>query len=408
MEDKKDFDKDKQEMGTQQMPHVPTEGEEDEKKGTIVLFGHEFDKKKAVMAGLGGLLAMALIGGGVWYAASQKPEPKEPTPIEQNEKQEQQVIRLGAKADGWVKGESSPVIAHIVNKEEKVDYYHAYDANEPHALNVPAEGEYEVSFISPVDKDGSIYEVPKTAKVKSEAEDKDGKDTEDELPFEFKPIAADKTDADALNAIVKSVADAVKKGDETLTGANGTKVIELVKENAKANPNADKEKVEEESQKAEEGVTDEPSNGDTGESKPETGGNSSSGGGNGDSAGGGNSGSNGGGGSSNGDGGSKPQHVHNWVPQTTVVHHEAQVQTVHHDAVYGTGVECNGCFAQFNSYEAWLAHSDSQLDNGNNNCMGYHTIKIVLEQAWDETIEVSPAWDETVTTGYSCSCGAVK
>lgn len=385
MEDNKDFDKDKQETGTQQMPHVPTEGEEDEKKGTIVLFGHEFDKKKAVMAGLGGLLAIALIGGGVWYAASQKPEPKEPTPIEQTEKTEQHVIQLGAKANGWVKGESSPVIAHIVNKEEKVDYYHAYDANEPHALDVPAEGEYEVSFISPVDKDGSIYEVPKTAKVKSEAEDKDGKGEVDELTFEFKPIAADKADADALNAIVKSVGDAVKKGDETLTGANGTKVIELVKENAKANPNADKDKVDEESQKAEEVVTDEPSGGNAGASKPETGGNST-----------------------NGDGGSKPQHVHNWVPQTTVVHHEAQVQTVHHDAVYGTGVECNGCFAQFNSYEAWLAHSDSQLDNGNNNCMGYHTIKIVLEQAWDETIEVSPAWDETVTTGYTCSCGAVK
>lgn len=276
MEDKKDFDKDKKEMGTQQMPHVPTEGEEDEKKGTIVLFGHEFDKKKAVMAGLGGLLAIALIGGGVWYASSQKPEPKEPTPIEQTEKQEQHVIQLGAKADGWVKGESSPVIAHIMNKEEKVDYYHAYDANEPHALDVPAEGEYEVSFISPVDKDGSIYEVPKTAKVKSEVEDKDGKDTGDELPFEFKPIAADKTDADALNAIVKSVGDAVKKGDETLTGANGTKVIELVKENAKANPNADKDKVDEEGQKAEEGVTDEPSGGNAGASKPETGGNSTS------------------------------------------------------------------------------------------------------------------------------------
>ena len=71
MEDKKDFDKDKQEMGTQQMPHVPAEGDEDGKKGTIVLFGHEFDKRKAVLAGLGGLLAIALIGGGVWYAASQ-------------------------------------------------------------------------------------------------------------------------------------------------------------------------------------------------------------------------------------------------------------------------------------------------------------------------------------------------
>lgn len=409
MEDKKDFDKDKQEMGTQQMPHVPADGEEVGKKSTIVLFGHEFDKKKAVMAGLGGLLAIALIGGGVWYAASQKPEPKEPTPIEQTEKTEQHVIQLGAKADGWVKGESSPVIAHIVNKEEKVDYYHAYDANEPHALDVPAEGEYEVSFISPVDKDGSIYEVPKTAKVKSEAEDKDGKGEVDELTFEFKPIAADKADADALNAIVKSVGDAVKKGDETLTGANGTKVIELVKENAKANQNADKDKVDEESQKAEEGVTDEPSGNGNGTTGPETGGNGNSGSAS-DGGNGGNSGSNGGSGSSNNGGGSKPQHTHNWIPQTTVVHHDAQYQTIHHDAVYGTGVECNGCFAQFNSYDAWKAHSNSQfeIEGFDTQCAGYHTIKIVLEQAWDETVEVSPAWDETVTTGYTCSCGAVK
>lgn len=397
MEDNKDFDKDKQETGTQQMPHVPTEGEEDEKKGTIVLFGHEFDKKKAVMAGLGGLLAIALIGGGVWYAASQKPEPKEPTPIEQTEKTEQHVIQLGAKADGWVKGESSPVIAHIVYKEEKVDYYHAYDANEPHALDVPAEGEYEVSFISPVDKDGSIYEVPKTAKVKSEAEDKDGKDTGDELPFEFKPIAADKTDADALNAIVKSVGDAVKKGDETLTGANGTKVIELVKENAKANPNADKEKVEEESQKAED------SNKDNGETKP---GNA---GGDGNNNAGGESGANGqnqggdGGGSSNSgnssnDGGS--QHVHNWVTQT--IHHNAQYQTIHHEAVYDYRSICNGCGADITGNVD--AHMQDALLNGNTACGAYHTENVLVSQAWDETVEISPAWDEIV---YICSsCGA--
>ena len=376
MEENKDFDKDKQKTGTQQMPHVPTEGEEDGKKGTIVLFGHEFDKKKAVMAGLGGLLAIALIGGGVWYAASQKPEPKEPTPIEQTEKQKQHVIQLGAKADGWVRGESSPVIAHIVNKEEKVDYYHAYDANEPHALDVPAEGEYEVSFISPVDKDGSIYEVPKTAKVKSEAEDKDGKDTGDELPFEFKPIAADKTDADALNAIVKSIGEAVKKGDETLTGAKGTKVIELVKDNAKANPNADKDKVDEEGQKAEEGVTDEASGGNAGASKPETGGNGGS------AVNGGNSGSNGG--SSNGGGGSKPQHTHNWVAQTTVVHHEA---------VYETRAVCNNCGTVFNNQ----TEVNSHMLNGT--CESYST----------KPVEVSPAWDETVTTGYKCSgCPATK
>lgn len=399
MENKKDFDKDKQEMGTQQMPHAPTEGEEDEKKGTIVLFGHEFDKKKAVMAGLGGLLAIALIGGGVWYAASQKPEPKEPTPIEQTEKTEQHVIQLGAKADGWVKGESSPVIAHIVNKEEKVDYYHAYDANEPHALDVPAEGEYEVSFISPVDKDGSIYEVPKTAKVKSEAEDKDGKDTGDELPFEFKPIAADKTDADALNAIVKSVGDAVKKGDETLTGANGTKVIELVKENAKANPNADKEKVEEESQKAEEDNTE-----GAGNAKPDNGGGDDT-----TNAGGGSGTQNqGGGGSSSGGSGNggDSEHTHNWVPQTTTIHHDAQYQTIHHDAITEEIYICNNCGANITG-DPWGHINDSFL-NGDGSCGGYHSEWKVTSPAWDETKEVSPAWDETITT-YKCSgCPATK
>ncbi|MGG6794830.1 UNVERIFIED_CONTAM: hypothetical protein KB582_03090 [Streptococcus canis] len=399
MEDNKDFDKDKQETGTQQMPHVPTEGEEDEKKGTIVLFGHEFDKKKAVMAGLGGLLAIALIGGGVWYAASQKPEPKEPASIEQTEKQEQQVIQLGAKADGWVKGESSPVIAHIVNKEEKVDYYHAYDANEPHALDVPAEGEYEVSFISPVDKDGSIYEVPKTAKVKSEAEDKDGKDTGDELPFEFKPIAADKTDADALNAIVKSVGDAVKKGDETLTGANGTKVIELVKENAKANPNADKEKVEEESQKAEEDNTE-----GAGNAKPDNGGGDDT-----TNAGGGSGTQNqGGGGSSSGGSGNggDSEHTHNWVPQTTTIHHDAQYQTIHHDAITEEIYICNNCGANITG-DPWGHINDSFL-NGDGSCGGYHSEWKVTSPAWDETKEVSPAWDETITT-YKCSgCPATK
>ena len=399
MEDKKDFDKDKQEMGTQQMPHVPTDGEEDEKKGTIVLFSHEFDKKKAVMAGLGGLLAIALIGGGVWYAASQKPEPKEPASIEQTEKQEQQVIQLGAKADGWMKGESSPVIAHIVNKEEKVDYYHAYDANKPHALDVPAEGEYEVSFISPVDKDGSIYEVPKTAKVKSEAEDKDGKDVGDELPFEFKPIAADKADADTLNAIVKSVGDAVKKGDETLTGANGTKVIELVKENAKANPNADKDKVDEESQKSEEDNTE-----GAGNAKPDNGGGDDT-----TNAGGGSGTQNqGGGGSSSGGSGNggDSEHTHNWVPQTTTIHHDAQYQTIHHDAITEEIYICNNCGANITG-DPWGHINDSFL-NGDGSCGGYHSEWKVTSPAWDETKEVSPAWDETITT-YKCSgCPATK
>lgn len=392
MEGNKDFDK--QEMGTQQMPHVPTEGEEG-KKGTVVLFGHEFDKRKAVMAGLGGLLAIALIGGGVWYASSQKTEPKEPTPIEQAEKTEQHVIQLGAKADGWVKGESSPVIAHIVNKEEKVDYYHAYDANEPHALDVPGTGEYEVSFISPVNKDGSTYEVPKATKVKAEVEDKDGKADKTDLPFEFKPVEAEKASADTLTGIVKSVGDAVKKGDETLTGANGSKVVELVKENAKANPNADKEKVEEESQKAEDDDKG------TGESKPSNGGDSGNGnnnasgesGANGQNQGGNDNGGSNSGNSGNGGG---SQHVHNWVTQT--IHHDAQYQTIHHDAVTEVHVICNNCNADITGNID--GHFKENILSG---CGSYHTTNVVIQDAWDETIEISPAWDETFTICSGCN-----
>lgn len=413
MEDSRDFDKDKQETGTQQMPRVPAEGEEDGEKGTIVLFGHEFDKKKAVMAGLGGLLALALIGGGVWCAASQKPEPKEPAPVEQVEKTEQHVIQLGAKADGWVKGESSPVIAHIVNEDEKVDYYHAYDANAAVELDVPADGDYKVSFITPVNKDGSIYEVPAETAVKAETVKKGEKgDGEGTLPFTFKPVKAADASTDDLNAVAEAVTEAVKKGDGTLSGENGTKVIETVKANLKANQNADEKKVEEETQKAEESkpadgkdeAAPQKNDAGTGNGSAPTGGSSNQSQGGGSGAGG-DSGSNGG--SNNGGGESKPQHTHNWVAQTTVVHHDAQYQTVHHDAVYDYRSICNGCGADITGNVD--AHMQDALLNGNTACGAYHTENVLVSNAWDEQVLVSPAWDETITTGYACSgCGAVK
>ena len=177
---------------------------------------------------------------------------------------------------------------------------------------------------------------------------------------------------------------------------------EQVNKNAKANPNADKDKADEESQKAEGNVTDEASGGNADTSKPETGGNSTSSGSGGSTGNGGNSGS-------NGSSESKPQHVHNWIAQTTTVHHDAVYKTVHHDAVYKTVCVCNGCGAQFDTDDSWGAHSESQLMSGNYGCGSYSPNSIVVSPAWDETVEVSPAWDETVTTGYTCSgCGATK
>lgn len=158
---------------------------------------------------------------------------------------------------------------------------------------------------------------------------------------------------------------------------------EQVKKNARTDSNANKDKAGEKSQKAEGNLTDEPSGGNADTSKPETGGNSTSSGNGGSTGNGGNSGS-------NGSSENKPQHVHNWIAQTT---------TVHHDAVYKTVCVCNGCGAQFDTDDSWGAHSESQLMSGNYGCGSYSPNSIV----------VSPAWDETVTTGYACSgCGATK
>lgn len=181
---------------------------------------------------------------------------------------------------------------------------------------------------------------------------------------------------------------------------------EQVKKNAKTDPNADKDKVDEESQKAEEGVTDEPSGGNTGASKPETGGNSTSSGNGGSTGNNGNSGSNGGSGSSNNGGDSKPQHTHNWVPQTTVVHHDAVYQTIHHDAVVECRDICNQCGADITGNV--VGHMEQSFLNGGS-CASHSNKYIETSPAWDEQILVSDAWDETVTTGYACSgCGATK
>lgn len=179
---------------------------------------------------------------------------------------------------------------------------------------------------------------------------------------------------------------------------------EQVKKNARTDSNANKDKAGEKSQKAEGNLTDEASGGNADTSKPETGSGSTSSGNGGSTGNNGNSGSNGGSGSSNNGSDSKPRHTHNWVPQTTIVHHEAQHQTIHHDAVVEYRCICNGCGADITGFET--SHFKDNFFNG---CQSYTNAPTIVQEAWDETVEVSPAWDETVTTGYACSgCGATK
>lgn len=413
---------------TAEIPKVVDSTEEENAKKPIMLFGREFSRKQVCAAGAGILCAALLIGGGGYAITHADWTGKANAPaVSQSKDDEEQdmVLSLEVKADGWDTETSTPVIAHIEDEDGKVDFYTAIAANKQVTVKVGESGTYTVTFISPVNADGSIYKVP-SKKVTAGKADKTVA-----TGVTFDKVDADKVTKDDLTAIAKDVAEAVKKGDSTLTGDKGAEVVKKFEDNIKKNPNADTDAVEKETEKAQETAKEEKSDAkapETSDGKKDNG-NSGSGSkgdssskkddGKSDSKPSGNSSS----GSNSGSTTKKDDttaHQHNWVAQTKTVHHDAQYKTVHHDAVthqvwHDAVTEehyiCNQCDADITS-DPW-GHLDA-YDHG-----GYHSSYVTVKQgyyetvtdkaAYDEQVQVSAAWDETVTTGYKCSsCGATK
>lgn len=418
---------------TAEIPKVEDSTEEENAKKPLMLFGREFSRKQVCAAGAGILCAALLIGGGGYAITHADWTGKANVPaVSQSKDDEKQdmVLTLEVKADGWDADTSTPVIAHIEDADGKVDFYTAIAANKQVTVRVGKSGTYTVTFISPVNADGSIYKVS-SKKVTAGKADKKTAST----AVTFNKVDADKVTKDDLTAIAKDVAAAVKKGDSTLTGDKGAEVVKKFEDNIKKNPNADADAVEKESEKAQESAKEEKSDAktpETSDSKKSDSGSKNDSGNNGSgnksdskpSGGSGNSGS----GSSSGGSSKKDDttaHQHNWVAQTKTVHHDAQYKTVHHDAVthqvwHDAVTEehyiCNQCGADITS-DPW-GHINNSLMNGGN-CGSYHSTYVTVKQgyyetvtdqaAYDEQVQVRDAWDETVTTGYKCSsCGATK
>lgn len=413
---------------TAEIPKVVDSTEEENAKKPLVLFGREFSRKQVCVAGAGILCAALLIGGGGYAITHAGWTGKANVPaVSQSKDEEKQdmVLSLEVKADGWDADTSTPVIAHIEGADGEVDFYTAIAANKQVTVRVGKSGTYTVTFISPVNADGSIYKVS-SKKVTAGKADKKTAST----GVTFNKVDADRVTKDDLTAIAKDVAAAVKKGDSTLTGDKGAEVVKKFEDNIKKNPNADADAVEKESEKAQETAKEDKSDAkkpDTSDNKKNdsdssNGSKNDSGNGGSGSKSDGNSGNSGS--SSNSGGSSKkdetPAHQHNWVAQTKTIHHDAQYKTVHHDAVthqvwHDAVTEehyiCNQCGADITS-DPW-GHLDA-YDHG-----GYHSSYVTVKQgyyetvtdkaAYDEQVQVSDAWDETVTTGYKCSsCGATK
>ncbi len=406
---------------TAEIPKVEDSTEEENAKKPLMLFGREFSRKQVCAAGAGILCAALLIGGGGYAITHADWTGKANAPaVSQSKDDEEQdmVLSLEVKADGWDTETSTPVIAHIEDEDGKVDFYTAIAANKQVTVKVGESGTYTVTFISPVNADGSIYKVP-SKKVTAGKADKTVA-----TGVTFDKVDADKVTKDDLTAIAKDVAEAVKKGDSTLTGDKGAEVVKKFEDNIKKNPNADTDAVEKETEKAQESDAKKPDTSDNkkNDSDSSNGSKNDSGNGGSGSKSDGNSGNSGS--SSNSGGSSKkdetPAHQHNWVAQTKTVHHDAQYKTVHHDAVthqvwHDAVTEehyiCNQCGADITS-DPW-GHLDA-YDHG-----GYHSSYVTVKQgyyetvtdqaAYDEQVQVRDAWDETVTTGYKCSsCGATK
>lgn len=418
---------------TAEIPKVVDSTEEENAKKPLVLFGREFSRKQVCVAGAGILCAALLIGGGAyaishasWTGDSNAPAVSQ---SKDDEKQDM-VLTLEVKADGWDADTSTPVIAHIEDADGEVDFYTAIAANKQVTVRVGKSGTYTVTFISPVNADGSIYKVS-SKKVTAGKADKKTAST----GVTFNKVDADKVTKDDLTAIAKDVAAAVKKGDSTLTGDKGAEVVKKFEDNIKKNPNADTDAVEKETGKAEETAKEDKSDAktpETSDNKKNDSGSKNDSGNNGSgnksdskpSEGSGNSGS----GSISGGSSKKDDttaHQHKWVAQTKTVHHDAQYKTVHHDAQYKTVHHdavtktvniCNQCGQDITGNEA--AHFKAAALSGGN-CQSCHSEtrtvqaaydeQVKVSDAYDEQVQVSAAWEETVTTGYKCSsCGATK
>ena len=419
---------------TAEIPKVVDSTEEENAKKPIMLFGREFSRKQVCAAGAGILCAVLLIGGGAyaishtsWTGDSNAPA------VSQSKDDEEQdmVLTLEVKADGWDADTSTPVIAHIEDADGKVDFYTAIAANKQVTVKVGKSGTYTVTLIPPVNADGSTYKAA-SSKVKAGKDDKKTNGT----VITLEKVDADKVTKDDLTAIAKDIAEAVKKGDSTLTGDKGAEVVKMFQVNINTNPNADADAVKKETEKAQETAKEDKSDAKVPETSDDKADNGNSGSGSkGDSSskkddgksdskpsGNSSSGSNSGSTTKKDD---TPAHVHKYdiyhpaVTHTEKVYHPAvtHTETVHHPAVTHTESRsiCNGCGADITGNER--SHAKAAMLAGNTACGSFHSEPrtVTDSAAYDEkvTITDSAEWYETVTITdsaayYTCSCGARK
>lgn len=155
-------------------------------------------------------------------------------------------VTFNVTADsGWDEN-STPAIAHIEGSD--VDFYHAVtpdaEGNKGTSTVALAEGDYTVSFVSPVNSDGSAFDIYDTGAPVDITVDADA-ETAPAVDCPMTQIPADQVTDEMLQDIIDQTKDAVENGDETLKGDAGTDILDKLEGNVAQNPNASDETKQE-------------------------------------------------------------------------------------------------------------------------------------------------------------------
>ncbi len=179
------------------------------------------------------------VASGAFATSEQQPEQQESRTVD---------VTLNVTADsGWDEN-STPAIVHIESESNDVDFYHAVtpdaEGNKGASTVALAEGDYTVSFVSPVNSDGSAFDIYDTGAPVDITVDADA-ETAPAVDCPMTQIPADQVTDEMLQDIIDQTKDAVENGDETLKGDAGTGILDKLEGNVAQNPNASDETKQE-------------------------------------------------------------------------------------------------------------------------------------------------------------------
>lgn len=212
--------------------------------------------KRKVAIGAAVALVVAGLGlGGAWATGAFTPKPETAKVEAGTGSNKKQVSDKAEASVDWtvkieaegVTADSSPLITRYVctdGDDKGSEFYHATsasDAIEGKDSVRLTEGTWEITAIPIINPDGSIT-TPAGGGDQAVSGDQKGSGST-EFTGETKP--AENVTQDDIDKVLDKVNEAVSKGDSTLTGDAGKDVVNKVTDNASKAPAADKEKVEE-------------------------------------------------------------------------------------------------------------------------------------------------------------------